>query len=172
MFFVFTIPSYAENFMYTGLTAEKIDPIGYVPGGTGAIGGPVANERLGLASQFVMTDTVHVKDFNINVLVSPFVGTTTFTYKLYNQSTFDYFGNTHINPIPLVSSLVYESKPLSFTATQQDDNAGIYQNYDVRVPFDYVFSPGGYWLAIEGGGYTYVTVIQTYIDPRCYNVIK
>lgn len=159
---------FTDTFNYTGNTAEKIDPIGYEPGGYGALGGPMSNERQGLAQQFLVDFDTHMTALKMDAIVSPRIGATTFSYKLYLDSTYTIQGHLREKPVPDISSLVLTSEPITFATTMAEDIAG-YNGYSrefkEEIPFDYTFKPGAYWLAEEGTGETYVSLSQDFVDP-------
>lgn len=152
-------------FNYTGQTAERVDGSGWEPRGYGVLGGPMANERLGLAQQFVIYERTHMTFLNLNATVLPNPGTTTFNYNLYGESAYSnrgaYWGGL---PIPSGGSLL-TSIPLTFSMTEEEAYADITKYVNEQVPFEYYFDPGTYWLSEEGTGRAYVGVEQTYIDP-------
>lgn len=148
---------------YTGNTAEAFDaPGNYHPGGSGSLGGPVANNRYGLAYQFLVDQDVQTTHLNVSADYGHGVGTTTIKYKLFTDSTYQYRGDIQTRPIPLVGALALVSQPLSFTNTQQEDNVGIRKNYAGQIPFEYSFVPGTYWLATDGVGGAFVKLDQTF----------
>ncbi len=163
---VLTTTAYADEFNWTGRTAEKIDPIGWAIGGTGPIGGPWANERMGLAQQFEIFQPTHMTYLNVHALVVPNgASTITFNYNLYEDS--DVFTLGEHNPLLRLPSpeSILTSESISYKSTQEDDNSGKSKEYDNQVAFDYIFNPGIYWLSEEGRGASYAYLSTTFVDP-------
>jgi hypothetical protein len=150
-------------FDYTGLTSENINPLGWEPGGSGFLGGPLSNERLGLAQQFKINQETQMSFLNVTATVLPKQGTTIFDYRLYTDSSFtDGLGRSLLAPIPLQNSLALTSQPLSFTSTAAQENNGTTIQYNEQGAFNHDLKPGTYWLAEEGTGGAYVGTTQTY----------
>ncbi len=164
MLFIST-KAHADDFNYTGATAEDIDGFGWSPNGYGAIGGPGGSERLGLAQQFEIFQATHMTFLNSSITISPDPGTTTFNYKLYTDSTFTWQGNGHDQSIPVFSSIALTSQPLTYVTPEENYGPGIVQHDAVTMPFDYTLQPGKYWISEEGVGGANITTTQTYIDP-------
>lgn len=162
-------PAKADNFNYTGATAEDENGIGYVgnSGSGGGLGGPAGNDRLGIAQEFnVLLDT-QTSFLYVNATVNPYgVGTTTVNYDIYTQT-----GNKG-GLIPLTSSLALTSQPLTFTVDQAQVNSGAMSTYNLQIPFNYDFQPGQYWIAEQGTGAPQVYLSQTYSDPPNNNTAQ
>lgn len=167
--------AYAADFNYTGMTAQAINGPqiwfgGYAslgPLGYGPLGGPAGDDIFGIAQQFTVTQETPISSLNVQAQALPEIaGTTTFHYSLYTDSTFTSGGTVQTKPIPVASSLVKTSQPISITMTQDQVNSSSKPvSYSQQVPFDYTLNPGTYWIAEEGGGGTYVYVQQSYVDP-------
>ena len=69
-------------FDYTGFTSENVSLFGWEPGGAGFLGGPLSNERLGLAQQFNINQETQMSFLNVTATVMPKQGTTVFNYRL------------------------------------------------------------------------------------------
>ncbi len=164
MLFIST-KAHADDFNYTGNTAENIDGFGWIGGGTGPLGGPGGNERAGLAQQFEIFQDTNMSFLDIHATVAQGYGTINLNYNFYADTTNFYHGDTQLKPIPVVSSLIYSSDTFTFNRTELQDNQSVVSEYDMQAPVNYVFTPGKYWVSEEGKGGAYVGLSQTYIDP-------
>jgi hypothetical protein len=163
-----------KKFNYTGVTAQAIDAQGYWygggnygtlgPNGYGPMGGPAGNNIYGYAQQFEVEEPITLRTLNVEAVIGPGVGSTTFSYKLYLDSAIK-----DGNAIPQDASLALTSAPLTYNKTFQEDvNSSIIKAPKKKIAFEFTLQPGTYWLAQEGepAGGPYVYVSQTYeADP-------
>jgi len=152
------------SFDYTGVTANDYEIVGWNPGFVNV--NPGAAGALGVAEQFTITQPTDISALDTSVLVypnSPLAPSTTLTWDLYSGTTFEKLGgDTTSNLIPLVSSLILQSAPLTYPA---DPTAN--QTVTDQLAFNVDLQPGTYWIAQQGvnGGGVAVDPSQTYIDP-------
>lgn len=155
------------SFDYTGLRAEDGYGIGWYSSGSVTLGG---NDVLGIAQQFTLSQSTDISDLDVEATSLYPVGglgpySTTLTYDLYGGS----IATSPIdqNLIPLSSSLLLQSSPLTFTANvNANDNPIVNPNVE-QLSFNTDLQPGTYWIAEQttGPSGADVTLQQRYIDP-------